>query len=73
MNVIHRTNSDKRMCVHRFVINLSSVLLHIVGISMYNKNIKSNKIYLRGRVKFPTDGDEILISGAREPFIGMIW
>ena len=50
------------MYVHTFVITFSSVILPIVGISMYNKDIKINMIYLRGRVKFPTDGDEIILS-----------
>ena len=61
------------MYVHTFIITFSSVILPIVGISMYNKDIKINMIYLRGRVKFPTDGDEKILSQAREPFLGRIW
>ena len=39
----------------------------------YNKFIKINTIYLRGRVKFPTGGDENIFSKPASLFFGRIW
>ena len=49
----YSTISDKVMYVHTFVITFSSVILPIVGISMYNKDIKIKYDLSSGQGEIP--------------------
>ena len=49
----YSTISDKVMYVHTFIITFSSVILPIVGISMYNKDIKIKYDLSSGQGEIP--------------------